>query len=61
MRASVEATPLPGIPDRATISIGVATRDDVFDIAAEWEALLKEADAHLYRAKSSGRNRVVSH
>jgi diguanylate cyclase (GGDEF)-like protein len=60
LRASVEATALAGIPHRATISIGVATRHDIGDVASAWEALLHEADARLYQAKSAGRNRVVS-
>jgi diguanylate cyclase (GGDEF)-like protein len=59
MRAGVEATPLPGIPERTTISVGVATRPNVDEVGAAWEALLTEADRHLYRAKSAGRNRVV--
>jgi diguanylate cyclase (GGDEF)-like protein len=59
MRAGVAAMPLVGIPERATISIGVSTRQDVEDAAIVWEALLKQADAHLYQAKSAGRNRVI--
>jgi diguanylate cyclase (GGDEF)-like protein len=60
MRAGVAATPLGAIAERATISIGVATRQDVDEVATTWEALLHEADTHLYRAKSAGRNRVIS-
>ena len=60
MRASVEATSLLGIADRATISIGIATRQEVGDVTTAWEALVKEADEQLYRAKSAGRNRVVA-
>jgi diguanylate cyclase (GGDEF)-like protein len=42
---------------RVTISLGVATfPDDAQDI----EALVQKADEQLYRAKSEGRNRVVS-
>jgi diguanylate cyclase (GGDEF)-like protein len=59
IRAGVAATPLDGIPEGATISIGVSTRPDVDEITKVWEALVKEADANLYRAKSAGRNRVV--
>ena len=60
MRVGVAVTPLDAIADRATISIGVSTVTEVRDVAAAWEALVKEADAHLYRAKSAGRNRVVA-
>jgi diguanylate cyclase len=51
------------IPDRThtalrvTISIGVASSPEHGDTA---EALLRAADAALYRAKESGRNRIVS-
>jgi len=60
MRASVEAMPLAAITERVTISLGVATLENVGDVAAAWETLLKEADTNLYRAKSAGRNRVIS-
>jgi len=60
MRANVGATPLAGIPEPVTISIGVSTRPSVEPVADVWEGLLKEADTHLYRAKSAGRNRVVT-
>jgi diguanylate cyclase (GGDEF)-like protein len=60
MRAGVEATALAATQEHATISLGVATLPEVRDVAAAWEALVKQADAHLYRAKSAGRNRVVA-
>ncbi|NUP99307.1 MAG: diguanylate cyclase [Armatimonadetes bacterium] len=42
---------------KVTVSVGLATIDDHHGSA---EALLQEADAALYRAKESGRNRVVA-
>lgn len=59
MRSGVAATPLDGIQERLTISIGVSTDRDPAAVATAWAALLKKADDHLYRAKSLGRNRVV--
>ncbi len=57
MRAAVEATPVSfeGKAIPVTVSIGLATAFSVDDI----DALLAESDAALYRAKNSGRNRVV--
>jgi diguanylate cyclase (GGDEF)-like protein len=43
---------------RATVSIGVATRDDAE--GAGWEQLLKQADKALYDAKARGRNQVAA-
>ena len=60
MRASVEASTLEGTADRATISIGIAIRQQVGEVTVAWEGLVKEADEHLYRAKSAGRNRVIA-
>ena len=57
LRAAVAAAPVPfeskAIP--ITVSIGVATAFSTDDM----DALLAEADEALYRAKNSGRNRVV--
>lgn len=60
MRAAVEriAIPSPATGGVLTISVGVAQVDPAKDASAEqW---LARADAALYRAKGSGRNRVVS-
>ncbi|GAB3386476.1 GGDEF domain-containing protein [Massilia agri] len=66
IRASVEAQPVDvaaGEHVSVTVSIGVATLDDFErDHAIEGVAqeLVAQADTALYRAKSTGRNRVVS-
>jgi diguanylate cyclase (GGDEF)-like protein len=60
MRRAIEATTFDELDDRTTISLGVATSQDVNDPAIEWDLLIKEADQRLYRAKHEGRNRVVS-
>lgn len=59
MRIAVAATPFDGLKNGATISFGVSSLRDFHSIPEAWEALLKKADEHLYRAKSEGRNRVV--
>lgn len=56
IRASVEATQIPGV-GHLTLSIGVGCRSPQTDSAAQ---VLKQADDNLYRAKQSGRNRVVA-
>ena len=58
MRSAVAA--IDTLPDRITISLGVAVRSTIEDIPAAWDTLLQDADRHLYRAKSDGRNRVVA-
>jgi diguanylate cyclase (GGDEF)-like protein len=60
MRKAVAAMPFEGLRDGATISFGVSSLRDFHSIPEDWEALLKKADEHLYRAKSEGRNRVVA-
>jgi tetratricopeptide (TPR) repeat protein len=58
LRRSVRSHPWTGLSDPVTISVGATSTDDV--PAAEPAPLLSRADAQLYRAKSGGRDRVVS-
>lgn len=60
MRTAIAAITFPGLPEGATISLGVATSQQIDDPIDEWDLLMKEADRRLYRAKHDGRNRVVS-
>ncbi len=61
LRQSIETTPFPisRAPDKLslTISIGIAKSEGESDTAS---ALLHRADQALYRAKRSGRNKVVA-
>ena len=61
LRVSIETTPIPISRDpgklNITISIGIAGSEGNDDTA---DALLHRADQALYRAKRSGRNRVVA-
>jgi diguanylate cyclase (GGDEF)-like protein len=61
LRKSVEEHKFAGQdePLRVTISLGVAQYHA--DSDSESKGLVKRADAALYRAKESGRNRVVAH
>ncbi len=60
IRHMVADTPLPvdGKSIRLTISLGVVSSEGS---GQDFESLLKDADRLLYKAKQSGRNRVVSH
>jgi len=56
LRRLVENWQFPGVPQRVTISAGVATFPDHGTTRDE---LVKSADAGLYAAKQGGRNRVL--
>lgn len=56
IREHIAATTIPGV-GRITLSIGVACRGPGLEGATQ---ILKQADEHLYRAKETGRNRVVT-
>lgn len=58
MRTDIAALAVPtdAGPLHITVSLGVAVLDHHHD---SWEGLLRAADAALYRAKATGRNRTV--
>jgi diguanylate cyclase (GGDEF)-like protein len=58
MRAATASTPIPGLPETATItaSFGVAA----IEPGEPLETALQRADKALYAAKAAGRNRVES-
>lgn len=60
IRETVETHSFPGITDRVTMSIGIASYDNAVDnaITANAERLIQSADTMLYKAKKMGRNRV---
>ena len=61
LRAAIAQAKVPladGLPVRFSVSIGVAAMQSVDD---NIDVLLNRADAALYEAKGSGRNRVVGH
>jgi len=59
LRLQVESMPpVPGGPSRVTLSVGTTVHDPQKQRESEVE-LMRRADAALYAAKRSGRNRVV--
>jgi diguanylate cyclase (GGDEF)-like protein len=60
MRAAIVATKLAGVSEGITISLGVATSEQLDDPSMEYDLLIREADQRLYRAKLEGRNRVYA-
>jgi diguanylate cyclase (GGDEF)-like protein len=56
--AHLAAEPVPGVSTRATVSIGIATFDPGAQGGADPEELIRAADAAMYVAKTSGRNRI---
>lgn len=60
MRMAIAVTTFDGVKESQTISLGVASSEQLQDPGLEWDLLIKEADQRLYRAKHEGRNRVVS-
>jgi diguanylate cyclase (GGDEF)-like protein len=55
LRSSIDARKIGGV--KVTASFGVA---ELEGSTPGWEALVERADQALYRAKESGRNRVVA-
>ena len=57
IRVEIETQRNKALP-RYTVSIGLSVTHGKAGDAADIEALIAQADAHLYRAKQGGRNRV---
>lgn len=57
VRAAISAVRVPQVPEAVTASAGVALHHGAFD-RADVPALLRRADAALYRSKAAGRDRA---
>ena len=56
IRRAVEITDVDGFPElRTTVSVGISS---TVECRRDFDSLLREADAALYRAKRQGRNRI---
>lgn len=47
-------------PDNTPVTASVGIAERIADRALDWKALVELADQRMYRAKESGRNRVIS-
>lgn len=56
LRRAIAECNFAGLGHKCTASFGVASLEEVSD----WRALYKLADGRLYRAKETGRNRIVA-
>ncbi len=58
VRGAISEVRIPHVPDAVTASAGVALHSGAFD-RADVAALIRRADAALYRSKEAGRNRTT--
>jgi len=59
IRKNIESNPPDGVP--VTVSIGFAEATLGSEVQEEFNSLIQKADAALYKAKETGRNRVVEY
>src|SRR5690606_19285977 len=58
VRGAISEVRIPHVPDAVTASAGLALHSGAFD-RADAAALVRRADAALYRSKEAGRNRTT--